>query len=202
MATKTSKKNPAEKPLVFAGSTTDSQQLHEGDEFAWEHFTPAWVPGYDEHVKANEIARNPRLTRGQKEKLLQDLGAAPKELSARVAWVRARGADGGRSYNASIDQASWRRKGYRPATVEDLAQHQLVLPPTAHVDTDGTIRRVDCDLWIVDESKARAFDRMHAQMNADFHSLKAAETQDGEVPYIDVLEEERRNAIDLTSLQE
>lgn len=197
-----SKKNPANKPVLFGQTTSDTEQFHEGDSLAWENFTPSWVPGYDEHVKANTIEGNRHLSRSQKDTLLQQLGAAPKQLTARVAWVRARGVDGGRSYNASIDQSGWRRKGYRPATTADLEQHGFQLPPTAHVDVDGTIRREDCDLWIVDESRARAFDRMHAEYNAQFHALGPIDTRDSDVPYIGVEAEERRNAIDLTELKE
>lgn len=195
-------RDPASKPLLFGTTKSDTETFHESNAYAWEHMSPGWVPGYDEHIKANAIAANPHLSRARKEQMLADLGAAPKQLSARVAWVRTRGVDGSRSYNASIDQSAWRRKGYRPASLDDLTAAGFSIPDTAHLEADGSVRREDCDLWIVDESRARAFDKAQAEFNADFHAFRPAETRDSDVPYIDVLEEHRESITDLSTLQD
>lgn len=178
--------NEKKKPLLWAQETSDSEQLHEADAYAWENFTPGWVPGYDEVVKANTIAGNPTLSRQMKEHYYKQLGTGPRALPGRLKWVRVAGVDGARSYNASVDLAEWRRQGYRPATLAVLEEAGMRLPPTAYVDVDGTIRREDTALWFVDEARAQANDRKRDQYNAEFHSIRARETGNSEVPFIEV----------------
>jgi hypothetical protein len=191
-----------EKPTLWGSPVTENDRNHAADEYAWEHFTPAWVPGYDEYIKANEIEGNRMLSRAMKDKLLKDLGVRPKKLPIRVTWVRVAAPDGGRSYNASIDLAAWRRQGYRPATLEILHAAGMQLPPTAYVDSDGTIRREDVALWFVDEERAAANDRSQARYNAEFHALKPAATGNPESPYINVEEHSSHRQLTLSEIKE
>jgi hypothetical protein len=191
-----------DKPLLWGANTSVNVQEHEANEFAYEHFSPAWVPGYDEHLKANEIAQNPLLTQAQKEHLFSVIGAGPKKLPIRVAWVRVTAPDGGRSYNANVDLSSWRRRGYRPANVETLTAAGMRVPDTAWIDSDGTIRREDTALWFVDEERAARGDRERDRFNAEFHALKAAPTGNAEVPYIEVEEQAQHRQLTLSEIKE
>lgn len=191
-----------EKPTLWGDTVTENERNHYLDEFAWTHFTPGWVPGYDEYVKANEIEGNRTLTRAAKDKLLKDLGVQPKKLPIRVTWVRVAAPDGGRSYNAQIDLASWRRRGYRPANLAILEAAGMKLPPTAFVDADGTIRREDTALWFVDEERAAAYDRAKARSDAEFHAVKGAETGNPEVPFINVEEHASHRQLTLSQIKE
>lgn len=192
----------AKKPTLWGDATTSNERAHLADGFAYEHMTPSWVPGYDEFIKANEIEGNRTLSRTMKDKLLRDLGARPKKLAIHPTWVRVSAPDGGRSYNASVDLGSWRRLGYRPATLEVLETAGMSLPPTAYVDADGTIRREDTALWYVDAERHAANEAAQARFNADFHALKPAETGNPESPYIEVAEHASHRNLTLSQIKE
>jgi hypothetical protein len=195
-------KNPSEKPVLWGNNTTDSAQIHEEDNYAWEHFTPGYTPGYSEVVKVNQLAQSTVLTTAQKEKLYKELRARPRELPMRLKWVRVSGPDGGRSYNANVDLATWRRLGYRPCTIDVLTNAGMKVPPTAHVETDGTIRREDVALWYVDAARARRNEIEQARINADFHSMRPIETGNSEVPVIDVEDHASHRQKTLTEIKD
>lgn len=191
-----------EKPVLWGNAQNDSVQLHEADDYAWDNFTPGYVPGYDEVVKANEVANNRSLSQTAREKLYTQLRAQPRALPVEFHWVRVAGIDGGRSYNASVDLATWRRQGYRPATMQVLEEHGFKMPPTAHEEADGTIRREDVALWYVDAERARRNKIEQARFNADFHAVRNVETGNSEVPFFEVAGEEAHRGKTLTELKD
>ena len=190
------------KPVLWGNETPESVRAHTADDFAWENFTPSWVPGFDEFQKANEIAACRTMSRSAKERIYSQLGAGPKKLAIFPKWVRVTSPDGGRSYNANIDLTSWRRLGYRPATVEILEAAGMRLPDTAYVDADGTIRCEDTALWYVDAERHERNRRERARFNAEFHAFKDIETGDPESPFIEVEEHEHHKQLTLAQVKD
>ena len=157
----------AGKPLVLPQDLPDTIRASMADAFLWEERTPDYVPGHAELVMANEISANRRLSTEEKEKHFQRLGTRGGPLPAELGWVRILGVNGGYSASASIDAAEWKRKGYKPAREEDLKRLGWKLPPAAHVEPDGTIRREDTALWIVDGDLARLHERRRLEAARD-----------------------------------
>lgn len=182
-------KDTSKRPILWGNQTTDTEAVAgiEGT-FLFEERDPSYVPGHGEIVMANDIAKG-HLPEHEKRRYYERFGTGPKALPMDLAWVRVSGVDGNRSYNADISAADWRRKGYRPATLDDLKKQGWEVPPTAHVEADGTIRREDVALWIVDGDRARALEAYQARVNAEFHAIQAREAHDG-TP-ISVAEERR-----------
>lgn len=177
----------AKKPLLFGVQTNDSEVKHFADEYAYENFDPSYVPGYGEQQKANDIATSQQLTTAQKAAYYQRYGKQPGQMPAELMWVRVSGVNGAHSTNAAITATEYRRKGYRQATVADLEKHGWGMPPTAHVEADGSIRREDVALWIVDGERARYNAAEQAAINAEFHALKPSEGHGTSTP-IEVIE--------------
>lgn len=172
-------KDTSKKPILWGTATTDTEAVAgiEGT-FLYEERDPSYVPGHGEIVMANDIAKGD-LPESEKQKYYARFGASPQQLPADLCWVRTTGINGARSYTADVSAAEYRRLGYRPCKVEDLESLGWGIPPTAHVEADGTIRREDTALWIIDGARARALEQYRARVNAEFHAVRGKNADDG-----------------------
>lgn len=163
------------KPLFFPDSRGPAARI---DMETLRNNRPGYIPGYDEIVKANEIAasddfkfleahRNaPSGGIRTKEDAYRVIGASPKKLDVEFGWERVSGVAGGRSHAADVQIAVARAEGWVPATFEELEKRGFGMPPNAHVDAEGLIRRKDVALHMrssEDGDEARALRRRDAK---------------------------------------
>lgn len=149
------------KPLLWGDTTLDAKRIEEmrAIEAAWDR---AYVPGYSEARRDNELA-------------VRD-GKRPRTIP-RLQWVRVGHLDAKDVGNK--DMLEWAFLGYRFVEEKDLKEWGFGMPPAAHVDASGKIRREDAALAYVDaEQHARNVARQ-AQVNAEFHA-QAEEPRRGE----------------------
>lgn len=197
-----------QKPLLF-GDTEAAVEAQAQYAFEREE-TPDYIPGYTEQIQANAVndarGSSGMATTARKEHYFKQFGVAPKELPVKLTWVRALGLDGAVNSNVRVQQSEYRKRGYRPATEEDLKTHGYGLPPTAEVAADGSIRRNDVALWVVDGEQAKAYDRFVARKNAEFHSMENAlqtsvDRHGMSETELRVISNERETVTDLSSLR-
>lgn len=148
----------AKKPLLFGkeNSSQDEAQnpsMADSDEVR-PFYDASSVPGHAEITLANDIDQS-RLPDHVKRGYYKRFGTDPKPLPAELRWVRESGPDGSRSYNAEVTKMQYRRDGYRPATTDDLRRAGYGLPVAGEVLADGSIRREDTRLYIIDGDRAR-----------------------------------------------
>lgn len=153
----------SKKPVLFDTNALNDQQIaSETNPLVIEHMDPAWVPGYSEVVKANDLSQSKILSDADKAVYYRRFGSGPKKLKYEFAWLRMVGPSGTVSYRADADRMQWSARGWRPVIV-DLADPMKYLstlgitavPPAAHVEPDGTIRRLDDALFYVDTEDPR-----------------------------------------------
>ncbi len=169
------------KPLLF-GSTQGDTEAMESYPSLFADNDPSYIPGYAERVRANEIASNPNLSTAAREAALRSIGATPGPLPLETMWIRISGVNGERSANADISAAEYKRRGYRLATVDDLkVLSDGVVPPAAHIDADGTIRREDVALFVIDAKRAQALERERLEWNKNYHTMQNSEGRSGGV---------------------
>lgn len=140
-----------QKPMLFGNMQFDAAALEDVEKFEGENFDWSYVPGYSEQRRMNEITvRN---------------GHKPTPID-KLYWARVSRVDGTNvDYREAVTVS---RLGYRACTVEDLKERGWGMPPAAHVAPDGTIRREDTALAIVDSGTAKKNQKRQQQMNADF----------------------------------
>ncbi len=140
-----------QKPLLFGSNTLDAAQLaalDAADDAGWDN---AYVPGYSETQRANELA-------------VRD-GRKPAE-TPHLYWARTQRTDG--SNVDYRDAGLIQRAGYRACTLADLKENGWAMPPAAHVGADGLIRREDLTLAIVDSGRRKINQGRKAARNAEF----------------------------------
>lgn len=140
-----------QKPLLFGNARLDATAIDEIEKFEQENFDWSYVPGYSEQRRINEH----RVRDGQK--------AMPMD---KLYWVRVERTDGSDVDYREATTVS--RLGYRACTIDDLKERGWGMPPTAHVAADGTIRREDVALAIVDNDRATKNQRRQEVANAEF----------------------------------
>lgn len=144
---------PSQKPLLFGNAMFDATALEDIEKFEGESFDWSYVPGYSEQRKINEL----RVRDGKK----------PIEMD-KLYWPRASRIDGTNvDYREAVTVS---RLGYRACTVEDLKERGWGMPPAAHVAADGTIRREDTVLAIVDSDRAAKNLKKQNEINAEFEA--------------------------------
>lgn len=172
------------KPVILPDYTKDTEREEalDFDPSIFDQSDPSWIPGYSEIVQANDIEAADDLTfRNQhsstnitKEYLYSNIiKAHPRKLPVVFRWLRVAGPNGLNSYNADRDRMDYTKRGYRLAKQEDLTGNGFGLPPAAHVEADGTIRRDDVALFVVDGRAERAYERWLAQEIAETESPTA-----------------------------
>lgn len=187
-------KQKREKPLLFGKESSAQDEVlvrleaGEFDDTIKPFYDASSVPGHAELTLANDMDEGD-LPEHVKESYYKRFGTGPKPLPAELRWVRTHGPDGGRSHNADVAKMRDLREGYRPATVDDLRRAGYGNPITGQVLPDGTIRREDTTLFIVDGERARQLDaeKRRAAREADATNRKAAHPGD-----VWLAEEERR----------
>ena len=146
--------NPAQapqKPMLFGSAFFDAQALEDIEKFEGDNFDWSYVPGYSEQRRINELS-------------IRD-GRKPIAID-KLYWARASRVDGTNvDYREAVTVS---RLGYRACTIEDLKERGWGMPPSAHVAADGSIRREDTVLAIVDSSRAAKNLKKQQDYNAEF----------------------------------
>ena len=144
----------SKKPLLFGDKTFDAERLDDVA-FAEDNWDYSYVPGYSEQRRENELL----VKDGKK--------ATPID---KLYWARVGGVDGGTpDYRQRVGT---QRLGYRACTVEDLKERGWAFPPAAYEAADGTIRRDDLALAIVDNARAEKNRVRQEHINAEFHGTQ------------------------------
>jgi len=136
------------KPLMVGDAIFDAERIesYRNVEASWDR---SYVPGYGEKRRENEL----RVRSGKK--------AIPMP---RLQWLRV-----SRLGNEDVDRKDmleWALLGYRFVNEEDLESLGFEMPPTAHVDAGGLIRREDLALAFVDAEQAARNAERQAAINA------------------------------------
>lgn len=154
------------KPFLLGPSGGGSKQdealvkmaVGEYDDEIKPFYDPSSVPGHAEQQLANDMAEG-NLPEHVKRSYYRRFGVEPAPHEQDYRWVRDVGPDGKRSYNAEVTKMTYRRQGYRPATADDLRSAEHGIPPTAEVLPDGSVRREDTRLYVIDGERARQLDK-------------------------------------------
>lgn len=147
------KEPQAQKPLLFGNAMFEAAALEDIEKFEDENFDWSYVPGYSEQRRMNEL----RVRDGKK----------PIPMD-KLYWPRASRVDGTNvDYREAVTVS---RLGYRACTVDDLKERGWGMPPAGHVAPDGTIRREDTVLAIVDSERAAKNLRKQQESNAAFEN--------------------------------
>lgn len=175
------------KPLVFSDSRPAEERFDPERTSRWG---PSYIPGYSEIVAANDIAKaDDLLFREQhknalrpngkqgltKDDVFRQLGTGPRVLDHEFRWLRVSGPNMSRTYSADA-QLSYavNDQGFRLATEDDLKSRGYGMPPAAHLDGEGKIRRLDVALYIRSGEVARKWERYEVE--------KAAKRENSTVP--------------------
>ena len=177
---KTSQTPARTKPLLFGTTYADEIERLAALGETMEN-DAGYIPGYSEQVRANEIAKiDPTIenfTTSRHIKTKEGLNLRdhylkkygdPRPLPVRFKWVRVedmRGDEG--APNVRKDLLPYLKDGYKIATQDDLNAHSYGMPPAANVAADGTIRRGDVALMVVDAEGAARADARKARENAE-----------------------------------
>lgn len=174
-------KGKSQKPMVFATPSSKQDEVIEEiasgeyrDSVIKPFYDPSSVPGHAELVMARDIEKGRNLPERVKQSYYHRFGTEPKPLPAELRWIRETGPDGRRSYNADVSKMQYLRDGYRPASVDDLRRVGYGLPVAAEVLPDGSIRREDTRLYIVDGVRARELEQQ-ANEAAGYQPERAAQ---------------------------
>ena len=147
----------AKKPLLYGDGVLDAQQLEDIAKFEDDGFDYSYVPGYSEARRRNEHA-------------VRD-GRKPIPMD-KLYWARSSRPDGSNvDYREAVTVS---RLGYRACTLDDLRERGWGMPPAAHVAADGSIRREDTVLAIVDNDIARRNQRRQQENTAAFEGRNDA----------------------------
>ena len=146
-----------QKPLLFGSATIEATAIEDIEKFESQNFDWSYVPGYSEQRRLNEQAVKH--------------GAKPVPLD-RLYWARVSRTDGSNvDYREAVTIS---RLGYRACTIDDLRERGWGMPPAAHVAPDGSIRREDVALAIVDSDRAEKNSRRQRADTASFEGKNDA----------------------------
>lgn len=155
------------KPLIFETNPLDEEFLDEFDQdFGVSRFDASYVPGYSEKRIENQI-------RARDSKPLLPL--------PRLEWVRVTKKGGQMTSESDEGMVEWLRLGYRACGVDDLESFGFGFPPTAHVGSDGLIRRGDVALFVVGDERAERNRIRQKRTNEEFASREVLAGDTGEV---------------------
>lgn len=169
-----------DKPVIYGNSSTKAEKRAERyvrDGRQHENEPPhAFIPGYWEQVKANDIStgvadvsggeKTRGITEDEKQELYSRFGTEPAELPYHFQFVRTMDRTG--NENAAVvkrTRLDYEQKGYRPAKEEDFepdgkfGKLGYEIPPDAEVLGDGTIRRIDTTLYYTEGDNYRRLER-------------------------------------------
>lgn len=171
------------KPLLF-GTTyaEDIERLTAVNEIMEND--AGYIPGYSEQVRANEIANiDPTVENFTTSKHIKINGlnlrdhyikmyGTPKPLPVRFKWVRVEDQHGDdNTPNIRNDLLPYMKDGYKFVKTEDMEalskEYGYGMPPAGVVAPDGTIRRGDVALVVVDAEGAARADARKARENAE-----------------------------------
>jgi hypothetical protein len=198
----------AKKPVILHDYTEDAEREEalQFDPRVFDNADPSYIPGYSEIVQANDIEKaNDLVFANQHEGTgitkeyvyTKILKTHPRKLPVIFRWLRVAAPNGTNSYNADRDRMDYTKRGYRIASVEDLDRHGFGRPPAAHVEADGTIRRDDVALFVVDGGAERAYERWLAQQIAETENP----TTIPDAPNAHEYTSENRDTLELTTME-
>jgi hypothetical protein len=182
----------AKKPVLFDINKSDLEQSYETQPLVIENMDSSWIPGYSETVKANDLSQSKMLTEADKAVYYKRFGSGPRKMKFEFLWVRVTSPNGGVSYRADADKMNWTQRGYRPVIVDPKDPLTVLrnlgvteVPPAAHVEPDGTIRRLDDALFYVATEDPRyvAFKANEAEEN---RRAAVIEEKQGERSYVPI----------------
>lgn len=166
-----------QKPLLFGNISFDASAIEDIEKFEDDGFDWSYVPGYSEQRRLNEL----EVRKGRKAQQMDKLY-----------WARASRVDGTNvDYREAVTVS---RLGYRACTIDDLKERGWGMPPSAHVAADGSIRREDTILAIVDYDRAQKNFRRQEAINAEFEQrdVSPEPTHSGITNVESSLEKQRR----------
>lgn len=166
MATKTTTdQGVPRKPLLFADTFFDDDRIDD-IELSDARYDAAYVPGYSEAKRENEI----RAAQGK-----------PTVPLPRLQWVRVARTNGRMLTESDEGMVNWLKLGYRACGLQDLESHGWGRPPTASVGPDGLIRRGDLALFIVGTERAERNRAAMRRLNASMIDDDEPNSKTGEV---------------------
>jgi len=165
------------KPLLFGEELGDATaRALSANALAHVQDDPNWIPGYSEQMRMLELqgAEYGSMAYQQRAHQARALGISEvKSPSVRFKPLRVAGLNGEINDNILMDLATYQSQGYRPATLADLERNGYAKPPLYTVAADGTIRRGDVALYVVDAEGAKAI------ADAKFRETKERENNRG-----------------------
>jgi hypothetical protein len=153
------------KPLIFETNPFDDERLDDV-EFSATRFDASYVPGYSEKIIENE---------------LRERDGRPQFPLPRLEWVRVTKKGGQIVSEGDEGMLEWLKLGYRACGVADLESMGFGFPPTAHVGSDGLIRRGDVALFFVGDERAERNRIRQKRINEEFASREPMSGDSGEV---------------------
>lgn len=141
-----------------------------------DDFDPMFIDGYTQVQKANAISGADEIdwaikykdTNIKKSDVYNTIGAQPRELPLHFTAIRVTGMDGTHNANVSRDMAEYSRWGYEPAKVDIHFTPHGWKPPLGYtVQSDGTLRRDDLQLFVVDARAEKARLELLARRTAE-----------------------------------
>lgn len=176
-----------------------------------DDFDPMFIDGYTQALKANEIAAADPLdwanknkeTGITKKKVYNTIGSQPREVPVRFQAIRVIGMNGTHNANVSRDMAEYTRWGYRPAKYpEDFQPHGFGQPLGYTVQSDGTLRRDDLQLFVVDARAEHARLELLARRAAEAENPDVKRERDSGVEFEGSTERRRETVTYDTDLEE
>src|SRR5690606_12492481 len=93
-------------------------------DFLWEETDPAYIPGYTEVQRANDLSLNPSQVVDGAGNTKQDYymrwGTGPRDLPVEFAWLPISDGVGRASRIADKDRGEWLRRGFKPCSKQDF----------------------------------------------------------------------------------
>lgn len=203
------------KPLIltdYARQTDDEvEALIAKNRQLEDSFDPMFIDGYTQVMQANAIAAADNLdwankyekTGITKRSVYETIQAQPHELPLHFTAIRVSGMDGTHNANVSRDMAEYTRWGYEPAKVEVHFTPNGWKPPLGYtVQSDGTLRRDDLQLFVVDARAEKARLELLARRAAEAESPAVKLERQSNVEFEGTSERRRESVTYDTDLKE
>lgn len=173
-----------EEPLLWGDESNEVEKFDSERDLVEGGFDTSYIGGYSELQKAKDIAKADEATLSEsiKRKYYKRFGTEPYKSKYEFAWPRVSSPSGDDSHTANRDLIAWYQQGYTPVTVnpeqtldkqkaEFRKKYGYDFPRAARVAPDGTIRRLDTALFVVDGERARRNEARQRAKNEKFHGI-------------------------------
>ena len=181
-----------QKPVILSDYKSDTDDFGFDPSIFGETNDPYYIPGYTEQCKANDVEkaddfrfREQHQSDGiTKQKLYDEvIKCQPRALPYVFSWLRVIGIDGTANANVVRDMYEYTKRGYKKVNWHEdqeriFSANGWGMPPGAVIEADGTVRRDDLALFVVDGRAERAWEKWLAEYTASLESSKS-ENEDG-----------------------